>query len=218
MISIDKSMWFVDIFAEALSVEDIIRQPLQNYPLLSNKEKDQLRQTQILIGECVQVLGIHEDFSLIRKFEKTLGWVKSNTLKNLPAQKEFILPKSLHQKPLECLTQWKGTIYEFGGLSVKGIDCSGLSQVYFFNVHNKIIPKNSRDQRKLGSPVELHQLQDHDLIFCHPLLEKESHHVAIFFDHKVWHSRREGGVISQEMSQFTHEHEIEAIRRILHEN
>jgi cell wall-associated NlpC family hydrolase len=211
MVSIDKNQWYENIFARVLVQEDLIRQPLTNYPELTNKEKDQLRQTQVFERELVQVLGVYESFSLVRKYENTLGWMLSQNLQDTES-KNFEIPENLNQSALEFLSSWKGTIYEFGGLSKQGIDCSGFTQLYYLNVHGMVLPKNSRDQRKLGVQSSLNNIKDHDLIFCRPLPDLIYHHVVLFFSNQFWHSRRNGGVICQTREEFLKEFKVEDVR------
>ncbi len=214
MIKIDKSSWLIDTYAQVLKQDDLIRQPLENYHALTNKEKDQLRQTQVFVGEIVQVLGTHEGLSLVRKFEQTLGWIPSRHLKP-SEQTNLIIPRIAPTTAQEFFEHWKGTVYEFGGLSKDGIDCSGFTQLYYLGIHNTVLPKNSRDQRKLGQTTTLEHIQDHDLIFCRPYAEMTSHHVAISFGQQVWHSRRKGGVVCQVMDEFLKEFQVEDVRRFI---
>lgn len=215
MAFIDKSSWLENIFAEVLCDEDIIRQPTSHYETLSNKDKDQLRQTQVFKSEIIQVLGEHEHFSLIRKFEKTLGWIPSKSIRIKDDLHDFKFPISKGLSSSHFLNSWKGVEYEFGGLSKKGIDCSGLTQLYYLDVLDIILPKNSKDQRKLGSHSHLENFKDHDLIFCRPNSEPSSHHVAIMYSGKVWHSRRNGGVVCQAPYEFLNEYTVEDTRTIV---
>ena len=214
MITINRDQWFDTVFAKVLKQQDIIRQPLINYPELSSKEKDQLRQTQVFEDEIVQVLGVYEGFSLVRKYEGTLGWMLSRNLK-ASDYKKFEIPKYSIQPAADFLSSWEGTIYEFGGLSKQGIDCSGFTQLYFLYVHGLILPKNSKDQRKLGVQISFDDFKDHDLVFCRPLTDPNSHHVAVCFSNQLWHSRRSGGVVCQTVEEFKREFKIEDLRRII---
>lgn len=214
MITIDKRQWFENVFAKVLIQQDLIRQPLIEYPGLTDKEKDQLRQTQVFADEIVQVLGVHESFSLVRKYEATLGWILSKQL-IAGGFKKFEIPKYLPQSPSEFVASWKGTLYEFGGLSKQGIDCSGFTQLYYLHVHGIMLPKNSQDQRKLGSQGSFDDLKDHDLIFCRPLSDLNSNHVVLFYSKQLWHSRRKGGVVCQTIEEFLKEFKVEDVRRFI---
>lgn len=215
MIFIDKTLWLKDVFAAVVSPQDLIRQPLPSYPTLSDKDKDQLRQTQVFEDETVQILGSHAEFTLVRKFEGTLGWAPSEHFKVNPNLKGFSVPPAPSQTSDDFFAQWEGTRYEFGGLSKAGIDCSGLSQLYYLRVLGSVIPKNSRDQRKLGVPSSFQAQTDHDLVFCNPVSDPVFHHVAIFFSGKLWHSRRKGGVVCQTPEEFLAEFLVGEVRTIL---
>lgn len=214
MIFIDKSQWLKDVFAEVVGQQDLLRQPQEGYSNLTDKEKDQLRQTQVFNNEIVQILGVHQEFSLIRKFEGTLGWAPSKSFKVNPILKEFSVSITPKHSLDEFLSQWKGTRYEFGGLSKDGIDCSGFSQLYYLDVHGIILPKNSRDQRKLGVQSSFQDQKDHDLVFCKPIADPAFHHVAIFYSRKLWHSRRKGGVVCQTPEEFQAEFFVEEVRTL----
>ncbi len=214
MVSIDRSNWLDNVFAKVLAHQDLIRQPLIQYPGLTDKEKDQLRQTQVFEDEIVQVLGVHENFNLVRKYEATLGWILSKHL-GVCDTKKFETPKYHVQSSAEFLDSWKGTLYEFGGLSKLGIDCSGFTQLYYLHVHGMMLPKNSQDQRKLGTQGSFNDLKDHDLIFCRPLSDLKSHHVVLFYSKKLWHSRRKGGVVCQTIEEFLKEFKVEDVRSLI---
>jgi len=111
-----------------------------------------------------------------------------------------------------CLSQWQGVPYVFGGIGPTGIDCSGFTQRFFWDVYGQQLPKNSWDQRKLGAEVAWEDLQHHDLIFCHG--NGGIHHVVLCHQQDFWHARRKGGVVQQAREDFVKEFEIEAIRRL----
>lgn len=215
MVYLEKTSWWSDSYAEVLKDRDVTRQPVTNYGKLLPNDKDMLRQTQIFSGEVVKVLGVHEDFSLVKKFEGTVGWVPSKDLKKRDDLRFFPSSSDVRQTPGEFFRFWKGTVYEFGGISKNGIDCSGFTQLYFMFVHGRILPKNSKDQRKLGRPGDFADLEDNDLVFCRPYRNLEFHHVALYYQGQLWHSRRTGGVICQTTEQFEVEYKIEEVRTLL---
>lgn len=200
--------WAKDTFGVMDKDEDIIREPREDYPGLNDKEKDKLRQTQVSAGEIVQYLGTYADFKLVKKYDGTKGWVKHLTLSS---DKAFVIPGISHTVD-SFLKKWKATPYVFGGRSDSGIDCSGFVQEFFLTVKGVLLPKNSRDQRKITEAVS--ERNDFDLYFCHPKSQPESHHVVIFYKDQFWHSRRVGGVVCQTEEEFLRDFQVEDHRRV----
>jgi hypothetical protein len=222
---IEKANWFAKVFGKSFGFADLLREPELRFAQLSIPEQNKLRQTQIFEGEVIRVLGhassseqaLPGDFSLVMKFDDVIGWLPRNSYQIDSQISEFVRPHFASMKPLEFLGDWKGTLYLWGGLSKKGIDCSGLTQFYFLSVHEKLIPKNSHDQRKFGAPKRLEQIQNEDLIFGRKPVERGGsgvHHVGLFLDGNVWHARTEGGVVCESFDSFTSEFDVEAVIQI----
>ncbi len=205
---IDPSEWLENEYARTREELDLIRLPEPSYGAMPASEKDQLRQTQLEEGEIVRVLGYSGTFALAMKFDRTLGWLPRATLET-SAQKEFSPIDGARRRPADFFRSWEGTPYILGGASRRGIDCSGFAQRFFLEVHGVVIPKHSRDQRKLGSPKETPE--NSDLVFCHRSKGSGGHHVAVFFDHSVWHARLENGLVQQSWAEFLAIYDVEEI-------
>jgi cell wall-associated NlpC family hydrolase len=76
------------------------------------------------------------------------------------------------------------------------------------------IPKNSQDQRKLGTSITIENIQDNDLIFCKGRKIPHVNHVGIFYQGKVHHAQLHCGVTTDELNQFWEKYLIQEIRRI----
>ncbi len=61
--------------------------------------------------------------------------------------------------------KWKGTRYRIGGLSRRGIDCSGFVYLTFLNKFNIKLPREVRGQVKCGVNVLKKSINVGDLVF-----------------------------------------------------
>ena len=88
------------------------------------------------------------------KFEK--GWVNKKDLKTFNFKDKDIFKKIL---------LFKNVKYKWGGKTFKGIDCSGLVQI-FFNYNNLYCPRDAKDQEKFFRlKININKLKKNDLVF-----------------------------------------------------
>ncbi len=76
--------------------------------------------------------------------------------------------------------QWKGVRYKIGGLSNKGVDCSGFVYITFRERFGIELPRSTRQQATLGTPVDKGQLRAGDLVFFKTSLFDR--HVGIYLE------------------------------------
>lgn len=214
MVYIEKDDWFAETFGRINTLSDVLTEPANNLTGLSMEDRNKIRNTQGLSGDIVRILGHHENYSLIMKIDGAKGWIERDSLMEDRDLKSFIRPVSPKIAPLEFLQKFVGTPYLWGGLSENGIDCSGLSQRYFFEVFDKIIPRNSRDQRKFSPEKPFTKVKDHDLVFA---VDKKTgmHHVGIYLHGKIWNAYSEEGVVCQTIARFSELFDIEAINTLV---
>jgi cell wall-associated NlpC family hydrolase len=74
-------------------------------------------------------------------------------------------PAGVVQAVLDFARKFLGTPHKMGGVSKKGIDCSGLPFVSFKEAAQVDLPRPSRGQAKVGKPVAKEDLQPGDLVF-----------------------------------------------------
>ena len=65
---------------------------------------------------------------------------------------------------MSSVKSYVGTPYKYGGMSRKGIDCSGLLHVSF-NTGGISLPRTAKDQSKFGKNVSWNGLKRGDLVF-----------------------------------------------------
>jgi len=127
---------------------------------------------------------------------------------------DFSNTETVKLKLFEQLRNWKGAPYVIGGLSRKGIDCSGFVYVTFREKLGLDIPRTTKLQSGFGKEIPKSKLRPGDLVFFKTGFNVR--HVGIYIEggkfihasstkgvmvsalnnsywnDKYWHSRRAG--------------------------
>jgi len=94
---------------------------------------------------------------------------------------------------------WQGTRYQLGGLSKKGIDCSGFVLLTFKEQLGITLPRTTREQAKRGTTISRKQLKAGDLVFFKTSIKVR--HVGIYIeDDKFLHASTSKGVMISELN------------------
>jgi len=80
------------------------------------------------------------------------------------SSRETTITKNKADKVISTARSYTGTHYHYGGLTNRGIDCSGLVYTSFKSV-NIDMPRMTREQSKMGKHVPLNNLRPGDLVF-----------------------------------------------------
>ena len=106
---------------------------------------------EISFGSKIKVI---ESKAMFIKFSK--GWISKKDVKPISYKEKNLFKK---------ISIFKNIKYKWGGKSYKGIDCSGLIQI-FFNFNNKFCPRDAKDQVKFFKKnVKLDNIRRNDIIF-----------------------------------------------------
>ncbi len=65
----------------------------------------------------------------------------------------------------ECIDNWWGTRYRYGGTTYKGVDCSSYTGHIYETVYNYKLPRTAREQYAMCVKVNRFNLQEGDLVF-----------------------------------------------------
>lgn len=110
-------------------------------------------------------------------------------------------------------TRWQGTPYQYGGLTSKGIDCSGFVYLAYKNVFNYPLPRMTRHQLRLGRRIEKNELQFGDLVFFKT--SKKVWHVGIYTSNERFvHASTSKGVITSHLQNPYWKSKYRVARRI----
>jgi cell wall-associated NlpC family hydrolase len=132
-------------------------------PVRAAPREDGEQVTQVLPGEPLEVEAVED------------GWARVRTAYDYR-----------DGDPVEEARAYLGCPYEWGGLTERGIDCSGLVHMAYRRL-GRLIPRDADQQEEAGTPVERSDLRRGDLV-CY------GDHIAFWLgDGRILHaSGREG--------------------------
>ena len=100
------------------------------------------------------------------------------------------------------ISEWLGTPYKYGGLSKRGVDCSGFVYLLMLHVYNKKIPRISQNQYRKGRKIMRSRLQKGDLVFFKRVRSRGIDHVGVYLgDNSFAHASVQKGVIISSLSE-----------------
>jgi probable lipoprotein NlpC len=110
--------------------------------------------------------------------------------------------------------RWMGTPHRLGGVSSKGIDCSGLVMQMYKRLFGIRLPRTTSKQVSKGVAVGRGQLQPGDLVFFHP--PRKARHVGIYLGGGEFvHTSSSQGVMISHMQEAYWRNAFWQARRIL---
>jgi lipoprotein Spr/probable lipoprotein NlpC len=96
-------------------------------------------------------------------------------------------------------SNWKGTPYQWGGLSKKGVDCSGFVYITYRQALGHDLPRSTQLQAVSGNAISRDNLQAGDLVFFKT--SKKVRHVGIYIDNDNFlHASTSKGVMISSLS------------------
>lgn len=94
------------------------------------------------------------------------------------------------------LRTWRGTPYAWGGMSRRGIDCSGFVLTTFRDKFALQLPRMTSQQAKIGTRIDTAELLPGDLVFFKTGAGENGLHVGIYdTDRQFIHASTSQGVI-----------------------
>jgi cell wall-associated NlpC family hydrolase len=156
-------------------------------PLRAAPADDAEQVTQALRGEPLRVEERREGWALVVTAYDYPGWVRDAALED--GDGEIVADSSA--SPLDVARGYLGAPYLWGGLTHRGIDCSGLVHMAYRRV-GRIVPRDAHQQQAAGVEVSADELRPGDLV----TYGEPADHIAFWVgDGRILHSTgRDGGI------------------------
>jgi cell wall-associated NlpC family hydrolase len=139
--------------------------------------------TQALADEPLAVEETQGDWARVRTAYGYPGWVRADVLGDEPDGEWPGLPRS--GDPVAEARAFLGTPYEWGGMTDRGIDCSGLVHMAYRRL-GRLVPRDADQQEDAGDEVPDGKLARGDLVTYG---EDEATHIAFWLgEGRILHS------------------------------
>ncbi|MFC9709442.1 C40 family peptidase [Paenibacillus sp. NPDC056933] len=151
----------------------------------------------------------------------SIAFSGSMMLPTHPVHAASVSGSSVADRVISTGKQFLGVRYQFGAPSGRTdeFDCSSFTQ-YVFKQNGIDLPRSSRQQSQVGTPVSKDQLQPGDLVFSDTNHDGVINHVGIYMGNgQVLHTYRVGiGVTVSNFSGSTWDRTFVTARRVISDN
>lgn len=107
-----------------------------------------------------------------------------------------------NRKLYSFILEWYGTPYQFGGQTMKGIDCSGFANVLYKDVYKIQLPRTSKDIAENIKRKYTDELKEGDLVFFSFGKSGEVNHVGVYLhNNRFVHASTSKGVIISDLTE-----------------
>ena len=159
-------------------------------PVRAEPTHDAEQVTQLVRGEPVTVETAEGAWTRIQTAYGYPGWVESAHLADEPARDW--LPTPREGSPVDEARRYLGAPYEWGGLTARGIDCSGLVHMAYRRL-GRLVPRDADEQAEAGIEVPAGDLRPGDLLAYG---DSEVTHIAFWLgDGWILHASGREGVM-----------------------
>jgi cell wall-associated NlpC family hydrolase len=146
--------------------------------------------TQALAGEPLTVEERRGGWARIRTAYDYPGWIREQALGDASGAEAW--PSDLDHDLLAAARAYLGAPYEWGGMTERGIDCSGLVHMAY-RLTGRLVPRDADQQEAAAIEIDQADARPGDLVcFGDP---GEAHHIAFWLgDGRILHATAREGV------------------------
>jgi cell wall-associated NlpC family hydrolase len=153
-------------------------------PVRAEPREDAEQVTQALPGEPLMVESEEAGWARVRTAYDYPGWVRAEALAG-EAAADWLVERA--GDPVEEARAYLGCPYEWGGMTTKGIDCSGLIHMAYRRL-GRLVPRDSDQQEAAGTALSPGEVRHGDLV-CY------GDHIAFWLgDGRILHATGREGV------------------------
>jgi gamma-D-glutamyl-L-lysine dipeptidyl-peptidase len=146
--------------------------------------------TQALAGEPLAVEETRDGWARIRTAYGYPGWIREDALGGEPDGEWPGLPRA--GDPVAEARAYLEAPYEWGGLTERGIDCSGLVHIAYRRL-GRLVPRDAHEQEAAGERLELRDARPGDLVAFGP--PGRANHIAFWLgEGRILHAAGRNGV------------------------